>query len=171
MIVRPASKSDLPLILGIYNDAVLNTTATWNETPVDLANRKVWFEAWRAAGFPVLVADDNGSVAGYSSFGDFRPFEGYRMTIEHSLYVAADARRKGLGTALLNALIEEARKLGKRAMIGGIDGSNAPSISLHARFGFAEVGRLSGVGVKFGRPLDLVLLQKMLQPEKNGRVS
>jgi L-amino acid N-acyltransferase YncA len=162
MIIRSASDNDLPAILAIYNDAVLNTTAIWNETPVDLANRRAWFEARRAAGFPVLVADEGGTVAGYGSFGDFRPFEGYRVSVEHSLYVATDARRKGLGKALLAALIEEARRLGKRAMIGGIDGANAPSISLHEKFGFAEVGRLPGVGTKFGRSLDLVLMQKNL---------
>jgi phosphinothricin acetyltransferase len=161
-MIRPASESDLPAILAIYNDAVLNTTAIWNETPVDLANRRAWFEARGKAGFPVLVADEGGAVAGYGSFGDFRPFEGYRVTVEHSLYVARDARGKGLGKALLAALIGEAGTLGKRAMIGGIDGSNAPSISLHEKFGFTEVGRLPGVGTKFGRPLDLVLMQKNL---------
>jgi L-amino acid N-acyltransferase YncA len=161
-MIRAATENDLPAILAIYNDAVLKTTAIWNETPVDLANRRAWLEARRAAGFQVLVAHEGGAVAGYGSFGDFRPFEGYRVTVEHSLYVAADERRKGLGVALLGALIEEARKLGKRAMIAGIDGSNAPSIALHEKFGFTEVGRLPGVGVKFGRPLDLVLMQKNL---------
>jgi len=161
-MIRAATENDLPAILAIYNDAVLHTTAIWNETPVDLANRRAWFEARRAAGFPVMVADEGGAVAGYGSLSDFRPFEGYRFTVEHSLYVAADARRKGLGAALLSALIEEARRLGKRAMIGGIDGSNAPSILLHKKFGFAETGRLPGVGEKFGRPLDLVLMQKTL---------
>jgi L-amino acid N-acyltransferase YncA len=161
-MIRAASETDLPAILAIYNDAVENTTAIWNETPVDLVNRLNWFDARRAAGFPVLVVEEEGRVAGYGSFGDFRPFEGYRVTVEHSLYVAADERRKGLGAALLAALIEEARKLGKRAMIGGIDGTNMASIALHAKFGFAEVGRLPGVGTKFGRPLDLVLMQKNL---------
>jgi phosphinothricin acetyltransferase len=161
-MIRPATEADLPAILAIYNDAVLNTTAIWNETPVDLENRRAWWNARRAAGFPVLVADAAGSVAGYGSFGDFRPFEGYRVTVEHSLYVAAGARKRGLGTALLSALIDEARRLGKRAMIGGIDAANEPSIVLHRKFGFAEVGRLPGVGIKFHRPLDLVLMQKTL---------
>jgi phosphinothricin acetyltransferase len=162
MNVRAASEADLPAILAIYNDAVRNTTAIWNETPVDLENRRAWFAARRKAGFPVLVAEEGGGVAGYGSFGDFRPFEGYRVTVEHSLYVASDARRRGQGAALLAALIDEARKLEKRAMIGGIDAENAVSIALHAKFGFGEVGRLPGVGIKFGRPLDLVLMQKNL---------
>jgi L-amino acid N-acyltransferase len=161
-MIRAATDADLPAILAIYNDAVLNTTAIWNETPVDLDNRRAWMLARAAAGFPVLVAEEAGRAIGYGSFGDFRPFEGYRVTVEHSLYVDAAARGRGFGKALLAALIEEARRIGKHTMVGGIDGTNGPSIALHARFGFVEVGRLPGVGTKFGRPLDLVLMQKTL---------
>ena len=161
-MIRAATDADLGAILAIYNDAVLNTTAIWNETPVDLENRRAWLAARSKAGFPVLVAEEEGRVAGYGSFGDFRPFEGYRVTVEHSVYVAADSRGKGFGAALLAALIDEARRLDKRVMIGGIDAANAVSIALHTKFGFAEAGRLPGVGVKFGRPLDLVLMQKNL---------
>jgi L-amino acid N-acyltransferase len=161
-MIRAATESDLPAILAIYNDAVLHTTAIWNETPVDLENRRAWFDARGKSGFPVLVAEADGRVAGYGSFGDFRPFEGYRVTVEHSVYVAAESRGRGFGAALLATLIEEARRLDKRVMIGGIDATNASSISLHAKFGFVEAGRLPGVGVKFGRPLDLVLMQKNL---------
>ena len=161
-MIRAATESDLPAILAIYNDAVLNTTAIWNETPVDLENRRAWRAARSKAGFPVLVAEEEGRVAGYGSFGDFRPFEGYRVTVEHSIYVAANFRGKGFGAALLATLIDEARRLEKRVMIGGVDAANAISIALHAKFGFVEAGRLPGVGVKFGRPLDLVLMQKNL---------
>jgi phosphinothricin acetyltransferase len=161
-MIRAATEDDLPAILDIYNDAVLHTTAIWNETPVDLENRRAWFRARRAAGFPVIVAEHDGRVAGYGSFGDFRPFEGYRVSVERSLYVAAEARGRGLGARLLAVLIDEASALGKRAMIGGIDGENDASLALHRKFGFVEVGRLPGVGVKFGRPLDLVLVQKDL---------
>jgi L-amino acid N-acyltransferase YncA len=159
--IRPATEVDMPAILGIYNEAVEHTTAIWNETRVDLANRKAWFAERTGKGFPVLVAE-RADVVGYGSFGDFRPFEGYRVTVEHSVYVAKDARGQGAGEALLAALIAEARKLEKRNMIGGIDAANAASIALHAKFGFAEVGRMPGVGTKFGRPLDLVLMQKVL---------
>jgi L-amino acid N-acyltransferase YncA len=161
-MIRAATENDLTAILAIYNDAVLTTTAIWNETPADLENRRAWFAARRQAGFPVLVAEEGGRIAGYGSFGDFRPFEGYRVTVEHSVYVAAGDRGKGMGAALLSALIEEARRLEKRVMVGGIDAANTVSIALHAKFGFAETGRLPGVGVKFGRPLDLVLMQKNL---------
>ena len=94
-------------------------------------------------------------VIGYGSFGDFRPFEGYRVTVEHSVYIAKEARGHGAGEALLAALIEEAERMEKHNMIGGIDASNAPSIALHVKFGFEEVGRMPGVGTKFGKPLDL----------------
>jgi L-amino acid N-acyltransferase YncA len=151
--IRPATESDLPAILGIYNDAVENTTAIWNETAVDLANRQRWFAERTGKGFPVLVAERDG-VIGYGSFGDFRPFEGYRVTVEHSVYVAK--------AALLEALIGEAQRMDKHNMIGGIDASNTPSIALHVKFGFEEVGRMPGVGEKFGKPLDLVLMQKVL---------
>lgn len=164
--IRPATEADLPAILAIYNDAVENTTAIWNETPADLSNRKSWFEERTAKGFPVLVAERGGGtgqpVIGYASFGDFRPFEGYRVTVEHSVYVAKDARGRGAGETLLAALIAEAKRMDKHNMIGGIDASNAPSIALHVKFGFEEVGRMPGVGEKFGRALDLVLMQKVL---------
>ncbi|MBS4083978.1 MAG: N-acetyltransferase [Rhizobiales bacterium] len=159
--IRPATEADLPAILAIYNDAVENTTAIWNEKPADLANRKAWFSERTAKGFPVLVAERDG-VIGYGSFGDFRPFDGYRVTVEHSVYVSKDARGQGAGEALLAALVAEAKRMQKHNMIGGIDASNAPSIALHVKFGFEEVGRMPGVGEKFGKPLDLVLMQKVL---------
>ena len=160
-LIRPAAESDLPAILGIYNDAVLNTTAIWNETPVDLENRRAWFAERTGRGFPILVADLGGAI-GYGSFGDFRPFEGYRVTVEHSIYVANESRGQGAGAALLEALIEAARKLQKKNMIGAIDAANAPSIALHEKFGFQKVGRMPGVGVKFGKPVDLLFMQKVL---------
>jgi phosphinothricin acetyltransferase len=161
-LIRAATEADLPDILAIYNDAVAHSTAIWNETLVDLEDRRGWFEERQRRDFPVLVAEENGRVVGYASFGDFRPFEGYRITCEHSVYVAEDARRRGVGTALVAALIEEARRQGKETMVGAIDAANADSIGLHEKLGFVEVGRLPGVGTKFGRRLDLVLMQKVL---------
>ncbi len=159
--IRPATEADLPAILAIYNDAVMKTTAIWNEAPSDLEGRRIWFERRRRAGFPVLVADVDG-VQGYGSFGEFRPFEGYRHTVEHSVYVLDEAQGKGLGRMLLAALIAEARGMGKRVMIGAIDASNWASLALHENMGFEETGRLPGVGEKFGARLDLVLVQLTL---------
>lgn len=160
--IRPATEADLPAILAIYNDAVENTTAIWNEKPADLDNRKAWFAERTAKHFPVLVAERDGAVIGYGSFGDFRPFDGYRVTVEHSVYVAKNARGQGAGETLLSALLAEAKRMNKHNMIGGIDASNTPSLALHVKFGFEEVGRMPGVGEKFGKPLDLVLMQKVL---------
>ncbi len=160
--IRSATEADLPAILAIYNHAVVHSTAIWNETPSDLEGRRAWLLERQGRGYPVLVAEEDGRVAGYASFGDFRPFEGYRITCEHSVYVAQGARRRGLGTALVAALVEEARKLGKQAMVGAIDAANTDSIGLHEKLGFVEVARMPGVGTKFGRSLDLVLMQKAL---------
>ena len=162
VIVRPATVADLPAILAIYNDAVVNTTAIWNDAVVDIDNRLAWFEARARQSYPVLVADLVGAVVGYGSFGDFRPFDGYRHSVENSVYVAADARRRGVASALLAALIERGRALGKHVMIAGIAADNLASIRLHARHGFTETARMPEVGTKFGRWLDLVFMQKRL---------
>jgi phosphinothricin acetyltransferase len=161
-VIRPALDADLPGITAIYNDAVARTTAIWNDNQVDIDNRRAWVAARRALGYPVLVADAGGAVLGYGTFGDFRAFDGYRFTVEDSVYVAEAARRRGVATALLGALIAEARALGKHVMLAAITGDNDVSIRLHQRHGFAIVGRLPEVGTKFGRWQELVLMQRML---------
>lgn len=164
MIVRDAEDRDLEAVRLVYNDAVAHTTAIWNETLVDLDDRRRWAAARRALGYPLLVAEVDGAVAGYGSFGDFRAFDGYRHTVEHSVYVDAAYRRRGLARALVAALEARARSLGKHAMIAGVEAGNVASIALHAELGFREVGRLPEVGRKFDRWLDLVFLEKLLEP-------
>ena len=161
-IIRDAIESDLPAILAITNEAIANTTAVWNNTPATLEARTAWMRERQARGFPVLVATDGGKVLGFASFGDFRPFEGYLHTVEHSIYVAPEAQGRGVGKALLAALVERARALGKHVIVGGIEAGNTASIALHTRAGFVETGRLPEVGQKFGRWLDLVFMQLML---------
>ncbi len=160
--LRDALPDDLPDLLAIYNDAVLNTTAIWNETPVDLANRQAWFELRAAQGYPILVAVDDSGVLGYASFGDWRPFEGFKYTVEHSVYVRGDQRGKGLGPVLMEALIERARVGGKHVMVAAIESGNAASIRLHERLGFVVTGQMVQVGVKFGRWLDLTFMQRIV---------
>lgn len=163
MVIRDAVETDAGQIRDIYNDAVENTTAIWNETCVDLENRIAWMAARRQQGFPVIVrVDENGTVAGYASFGDWRAFDGYRHTVEHSVYVHKDHRGGGHGRELMLALIERARAMGKHAMVAGIDADNAGSIALHQKLGFQTVGLLPQVGCKFGRWLDLAFLQLQL---------
>ena len=168
MNILDAKDDDLPAILDIYNDAVANTTAIWNEVTVDLANRRDWLRQRQEQGYPVLVAHDHDERAiGYASFGDWRAWDGYRFTIEHSVYVHKDQRGKGVANLLLPALIERARELGKHVMVAGIEGSNDASIRLHARHGFEEVGRMHEVGAKFGSWLDLVFMQLSLDERMN----
>lgn len=162
LIIRDAVAADAAAILPIHNHAVRNTTAVWNEAESDLAGREAWLAARALAGFPVLVAEISGALAGYASFGEFRAWDGYRFTVEHSIYVDPARHRAGIGRALLEALIERARAMGKHAMVAGVEAGNAGSIALHASLGFREVGRLPQVGSKFGRWLDLVFLQLTL---------
>src|SRR6188472_581222 len=163
MEIRDAGPEDIEGIAAIYNDAVARTTAIWNETIVDAANRRAWLADRQRAGYPVLVAvDGDGTVLGYASFADWRAFDGYRHTVEHSVYVRADRRGGGIGTALMEALIARARALGKHVMVAGIEAGNAGSIALHERLGFERVGLMPQVGTKFGRWLDLAFLQLTL---------
>lgn len=167
MIIRAAVESDAEIIAEIYNDAVLNTTAIWNENRIDVANRIAWINSRQQAGFPVIVATDNDdTVLGYASYGDWRPWDGYRHTVEHSVYVHKDVRGKGAGAALMQGLIQLAREAGKHVMVAAIESENAASIALHKKLGFIESGRMTEVGTKFGRWLDLTFLQLRLDDRK-----
>lgn len=161
--IRTATTSDLPGILAIYNHAVLHTTAVYNDTPSTLAERTSWFEARVAQNFPVLVADHHGVIAGFGSYGPFRTWPGYRFTVEHSVYVAEDQRRRGIGRALIVALIEAAHAQGMHTIVAGVDADNTASICLHTALGFEQAGHLRQVGYKFGRWLDLCLLELLLK--------
>jgi len=164
-LIRDALPADMRAVLAIYNDAVLNTTAIWNEQPVDLANREAWFNARAAQAYPILVAvNAENEVVGYASFGDWRPFEGFRHTVEHSVYVRADQRGNGLGPRLMGALIERAKTCDKHMMVAAIESGNAASIHLHQKLGFVITGQMPQVGTKFGRWLDLTFMQLDLSP-------
>lgn len=161
--IRAAERADLPEILAIYNDAVLNTTASYDYEPSTLEQRTLWFEQHQQQGFPVLVAvNPAGKVVGWGSLSKFREKIGYQYTAEHSVYVAADQRRQGIGRSMLLALIEAARTLGKHTLVGGVDASNEASIRLHLSLGFEQVAHFRQVGYKFDRWLDLVFMQLTL---------
>lgn len=162
MIIRDAVHDDLPAILEIHNDAIRTTTAIWDEHEVELDDRRAWFDGRRAAGLPVLVAEVDGRVIGFASYGPWRAKTGYRFTVENSVYVHPDHRGRGAANALMPALIDRARAGEVHAIVAGIEASNAGSIALHEKFGFRRVALLPEVGFKFGRWLDLAYLQLSL---------
>lgn len=163
MEIVDATHNHIEGITAIYNDAVENSTAIWNDLKVDSANRIAWLADRQRSGYPVLVAvAADASVLGYASFGDWRAWDGYRHTVEHSVYVRADQRGNGIGKHLLVALIERARAIGKHVMVAGIEAGNVASIRLHETLGFEHAGNLKEVGVKFGVWLDLAFLQLTL---------
>ena len=163
ILVRDAREQDLPAIVEITNQAIRETTAVWSYTQATIDSRRQWLLDRQQHNYPVLVAEVDNNVVGFASFGDFRPWEGYRYTVEHSVYVTPGRQRQGIGRLLLATLVDRARAAGKHSMIAGIDAANAASIHLHSQLGFVEVGRLPEVGWKFERWLDLVLLQLVLR--------
>ncbi|HZG86823.1 GNAT family N-acetyltransferase [Paenibacillus sp.] len=163
MTIRDAEREDLVSITDIYNDAILHTTAVYDYEPHSLDSRIAWFENRRSGGFPVIVYEVGGAVAGFASFGPFRPHQGYRYTVEHSLYVHREYRKRGIGRALLERLIELAESSGYAVLVGGIDAANVESIRLHERFGFEHAGTIPKAGCKFGRWLDLAFYHRQLR--------
>lgn len=160
LTVRAAHVDDLATIAAIYADAVANTTASFELAPPDVAEHE---RRWRARGdaFPFLVAELEGNVAGYAYAGAYRERPAYRATCEDSIYIAPAVQRKGVGRALLTALIADCEARGFRQMLGGISGG-AASIALHEALGFREVGRLHAVGFKLGRWCDVIWMQRAL---------
>jgi L-amino acid N-acyltransferase len=162
MEVRDAAEDDLAALVAIYNDVIATSTATYTTALVTLEDRRQWWRARVAAGYPVLVAVDESGVSGFATFGDFRPWPGYRFTVEHTVHVRSDRRGGGVGTRLLEALFPRAAALGKHMMIAGVDAANVASIRFHERLGFERAGCLREVGHKFDRWLDLVFLQRRI---------
>ena len=155
MQIRPAANADLPQILAIHNDAIKNSTAIWTDALATLGERQVWLDQHRTAGQLAIVAALGDEVRGYATYGPWRAKEGYRFTVENSVYVRTDQAGRGLGTQLMRELIAAARAGGFHVMIAAIEAGNAGSIRLHERLGFVDAGTVEGVGFKFGRWLDL----------------
>ena len=168
--IRAAHRGDVAAIRAIFNDVIATSTAVYFVEPTSLEERTAWFEARVGSGFPVLVATDETAVLGFASFGEFRgTWPGYRYSVEHSVHVRADHRGRGIGPSLVAALFPHARALDKHVMIGGIDAANAASLRMHARLGFEQVAHFREVGHKFGRWLDLVFMQRFLDPPGTAR--
>ena len=160
--VRPAAEADLPAILALHNHHIVHTLSIWRYAPVDLTERRAWFEERQSKGCPVLVADEGGEAVGYASYGPFRTGEGYGRTVENSIYVRGDRQGRGIARTLMLALIDAAKAQDRHVMVAGIGLPNEASVRLHESLGFSEAGRLKEIGWKFNRPLDLLLMQRIL---------
>lgn len=161
--VRPATLADLPAITAIYAEAVRTGTATFELDPPNLAEMSARFERLVAGGFPYLIATFGGTLAGYAYAGSHRPRPAYRFTVENSIYLDPLFHGRGIGKTLLVALIDDCTRRGFRQMIAVIgDSANAGSIALHTACGFEMIGTNRGVGFKFGRWLDTVMMQLSL---------
>jgi L-amino acid N-acyltransferase YncA len=165
LIIHPTTNADVPAITRIYAHAVEQGTASFELEPPSEAEMERRIKALIDSGFPYLVAVLDGALSGYAYAGPYRVRPGYRFTVEDSVYIAAEAQGRGVGRALLQALIEAAEARGYRQMIAVIgDSEQTASVTLHAALGFAFIGTFSNVGFKFGRWLDTVLMQRPLGP-------
>jgi L-amino acid N-acyltransferase YncA len=153
----------LEAIRGIYNHEIAHTTALYEYEPRSTDTMVAWWAAKQAAGLPVLgVEGEPGVLAGFASWGPFRPFPAYVHTAEHSVYVDVRFRGRGVGRALLEAVVEEARSRHLHTLVGVIDATNVASKSLHRRVGFTHGGTVREAGFKFGRWLDVEYWQRIL---------
>ncbi len=163
VIIHVATKYHLAGILEIYNDAILNTTAVYDYKPHTLEMHTQWFREQQKNNFPVFVALLDDKVVGFASYGKFRMKQGYKYTVEHSVYIHPDFRNRGIGKKLLAQIIEAARQNNIHCLIGGVDASNTGSIKFHKDFNFKEAGYLHQVAYKFGKWLDLKFLELILE--------
>ncbi|KAF2506699.1 N-acetyltransferase [Flavobacterium zhairuonense] len=161
--LRPASENDLQKILEIVNHSILYTNANYSYDIQTLEVQTKWFEDKKAKNLPIVVADLDGEVVGFGSYGQFREKIGFQYTVEHSVYVVDNVIGKGIGSKLLTELIRLAKEQGYHVMIGAIDADNAGSIAFHERFGFVVTGTIREVGYKFDQWLDLVFMQLILK--------
>ena len=161
--IRPTIEADLSAITEIYVHAVLHGTATFELVPPDLAEMTRRFKALMEGGYPYFAATLDGEVVGYAYAGAYRPRPAYRFTVENSIYLRPASHRRGIGLRLLHRLIEECEQRGYRQMIAVIgDSANAGSVGVHKACGFQMIGTHPDVGLKFGRWLDTVMMQRPL---------
>jgi phosphinothricin acetyltransferase len=160
-VIERAGGEHLVGITEIYNDAILNTTATFDSCPRTMEEQEEWLGEHDEK-HPVLVAIRDGEVVGWGSLSSHNDRCCYQNTVEDSVYVKKELRGGGIGTKILERLVVEAGKNGHHVIIARIDAGNEASLRIHRRLGFEEVGRLREVGFKFGRWLDVVLMELLL---------
>lgn len=170
--IRHAIPSDVKAILEITNHEIINGTAFWMNTPRTLEEQQEWFKGREKAGFPVFVATDSSqNILGFASYGAFRAYEGYKHTVEHSIYITPSAQGKGIGRQLLERLISYASSHGVKVMVAAITADNHSSVRLHEGFGFKTSGILPQTGIKFDKWLDLLFMYKLLPLEAHQKQS
>lgn len=165
-MIRPMEERDLPEVLDIYNDIILTNTAVYMNEPQTLQEKKQWFDEHESDGHPLLVFEEAGQVAGFATYSQFRPYPGYKYTMEHSVYVHKEHYHKGIATKLMHELIRIAEVQGVKTLVAGIDGGNIGSIKAHEKLGFEYVGTITNAGYKFDQWLDLVFYQLHLTGPK-----
>jgi L-amino acid N-acyltransferase YncA len=165
--IRDATAADLPAILEIVNHEILHNTADYRYDEQKLGDITAWFEDRKAKSYPVIVAvsEEDGQVAGYASYSQFRERIGFRFTMEHSIYVKSGLTGKGVGSVLLKELISRSKGQGHHAMIACIDAANQGSVAFHAKFGFEHTGTMKQIGYKFDRCLDMTIMQLTMDRE------
>ncbi len=159
--IRPARPADLADINAIYNYYIAHSTCVWETQPCSEAERKAWYEE-HGQTMPVLVAESKGRIVGWAALGSFRPAYTAAGMLEDSVYVHHDFHRRKIGSRLLAALIEAARRMSLRSILANISADQTPSIRLHQKFGFQKVAHLRDVGQKFNQRFDAVYLQLLL---------
>ena len=166
--IRPATEKDLPHTLALYRHWVRNSVVTFDETPPSLRTYRSRFRHYQKHGFPYVVAESpSGDILGFAQVQPFRQKSAFRKTVESSIYLGPATTGKGLGTALLTALIDECEDAGIREIIAVIADQGAEaSLALHKKFGFVETGRMQKVGYKFERWVGIILMQKSLRQKK-----
>ncbi|PLR94691.1 GNAT family N-acetyltransferase [Bacillus sp. T33-2] len=163
VLIRDAVIHDLPAMLDIYNDAIRNTTATFDLEEQSLEQRELWFRKYGGK-YPLIVAEAEGEVAGYCSLSPFRDKEAYARTTELSVYISEHHRGKGIGASLMKEILHRAAQLQYHTIIGGITDGNEASVRLHEKFGFEFIGRFKQVGYKFNQWQDVSFYQLILPP-------
>lgn len=161
LIIRKATIGDLPAMLDIYNEAILNLTATFDLVEQTLEQREQWFYKFGEQ-YPLIVAEDNGEIAGYCGILPYNSKEAYARTVEISIYLSDMHRGKGIGNALMKAIVEQSKELGYHTIIAGITEGNDASVHLHEKYGFKFAGKLKEVGFKFGEWQNVLYFQLLL---------
>ena len=158
-MIRFMEEQDVPEVLDIYNDIILSSKAVYRYEIQSLEEKIQWFKEQQALGNPLLVFEENGIIAGFATYSQFRPYPGYQYTMEHSVYVHKEHYQKGIATKLMHKLIAFAQENGVKTLVAGIDGENIGSIKAHEKLGFEYAGTIKNAGYKFEQWLDLVFYQ------------